>query len=62
MNAAIITTLGQPPTFGDFQEPIPGPDEVLIHMRAAGLHPIVKAIARGSGIGSASLGRIVITI
>ncbi len=47
MNAAIIHTLGQPPRFGEFPEPIPAEGERLIHVRAAGLHPLVKAVAAG---------------
>lgn len=48
MNAAVIHTLGQPPRYQDFPEPEPGPGEVLIHVRAAGLHPIVKSLASGA--------------
>jgi NADPH2:quinone reductase len=47
MNAAIVHTLGQPPRYGEFKEPIPGDGEKLIHVRAAGLHPLVKSVAAG---------------
>jgi NADPH:quinone reductase-like Zn-dependent oxidoreductase len=48
VNAAVVNFLGQPPRYLPFPEPDPGPGEVLIHVRAAGLHPIVKALASGS--------------
>lgn len=48
MNAAVVNVLGQPPRYLPFPEPDPGPGEVLIHVRAAGLHPVVKSIAGGS--------------
>lgn len=48
MNAAVVNVLGQPPKYLPFPEPDPGPGEVLIHVRAAGLHPIVKSLASGS--------------
>jgi NADPH2:quinone reductase len=47
MHAAVVTTLGQPPQYQQFPEPVPEENEVLIHVRAAGLHPIVKARASG---------------
>jgi NADPH:quinone reductase-like Zn-dependent oxidoreductase len=48
MKAAVVNVLGQPPRYQDFVEPTPAEGEVLIHVRAAGLHPIVKALASGS--------------
>lgn len=48
MKAAVINILGQPPQYQDFPDPRPGENEVLIYVHAAGLHPIVKAIASGS--------------
>lgn len=48
MKAAVVTVLGEPPRYQDFPEPTPVDGEVLIHVRAAGLHPIVKALAAGS--------------
>jgi NADPH:quinone reductase-like Zn-dependent oxidoreductase len=47
MNAAIIHTLGQPPRYGEFKDPTPAENEKLIHVRAAGLHQLVKAVAAG---------------
>jgi NADPH:quinone reductase-like Zn-dependent oxidoreductase len=48
MNAAVVNVLGQPPRYLPFPEPDPGAGEVLIHVRAAGLHPVVKSIAGGA--------------
>lgn len=48
MKAAVVNVLGQPPRYEDFAEPTPAESEVLIQVRAAGLHPIVKARASGS--------------
>ncbi len=52
MNAAVVNVLGQPPKYQSFPEPDPGPGEVLIHVRAAGLHPIVKGLASGTHYAS----------
>ena len=48
MNAAVVNELGQAPRYQDFAEPVAEAGEALIQMRAAGLHPIVKALASGS--------------
>jgi len=48
MKAAVVNVLGQPPRFQEFPEPSPADGEVLINVRAAGLHPVVKALASGS--------------
>src|SRR5579863_8512560 len=48
MKAAVVNVLGQPPRYQDFAEPKAEEGEVLIDVRAAGLHPIVKALASGS--------------
>src|ERR1700679_1700542 len=52
MYAAVVNSLGQPPQYQEFPEPVPGESEVLIHVRAAGLHPIVKARASGAHYSS----------
>ena len=52
MKAAVVNVLGQPPRYQDFPEPKAGEGEVLIDVRAAGLHPIVKARASGSHYSS----------
>ena len=48
MQAAVVSVLGQPPKYQSFPNPTRGEGEVLIRVRAAGLHPIVKALAAGS--------------
>jgi NADPH:quinone reductase-like Zn-dependent oxidoreductase len=48
MHAAVVNVLGQPPLYQSFPDPEPQTGEVLIQVRAAGLHPIVKALASGS--------------
>jgi len=45
MKAAVVHTLSQPPCYQDFPEPTPHETEILIQVRAAGLHRIVKARA-----------------
>ena len=52
MKAAVIHALGQPPRFEDFPEPTAGEGEVSVHVRAAGLHPLVRAQASASRSGS----------
>ncbi|MGC2299764.1 MAG: zinc-binding alcohol dehydrogenase family protein [Acidobacteriaceae bacterium] len=53
MNAAVVHSFDQPPRYESFPDPVPNAaDEVLIDVTAAGLHPIVKALARGSHYGS----------
>ena len=48
MKAAVILVLGQAPQYQDFQEPAVQDNEILVEVRAAGLHPIVKSIASGA--------------
>ena len=48
MKAAVIEVLGQAPKYREFEEPVANENEILIKVRAAGLHPIVKAIASGA--------------
>ncbi len=45
MKAAVLHTLGKPPRFEDFPDPEPGPNEVLVHVKAASL----KNIDQGDG-------------
>lgn len=52
MQAAVIEVLGQPPRYLAFPDPIANQDEVLVHVRAAGLHPLVKSRASGSHYSS----------
>jgi NADPH:quinone reductase-like Zn-dependent oxidoreductase len=48
MLAAVVDVLGQPPRYQQFADPVANESEVLIKVRAAGLHPIVKALASGT--------------
>src|ERR1700679_4243982 len=52
MKAAVINTRGQAPQFQDFPEPVAAEGEAIVHMRAAGLHPIVKSLASGEHYAS----------
>jgi NADPH2:quinone reductase len=47
MQAAVVSVLGQAPRYEPFPDPVAGEGEVAIKVRAAGLHPVVKAIAAG---------------
>lgn len=47
MKAAVVNVLGQAPQYQDFTDPVAGEGEAILEMRAAGLHPIVKARASG---------------
>jgi len=48
MKAAVLHTLGNPPIYEDFPDPEPGQNEVIVHVRAASLKNIDKAMASGS--------------
>jgi NADPH:quinone reductase-like Zn-dependent oxidoreductase len=48
MRAAVVNALGELPKYQEFPDPKPEEGEALIQVRAAGLHPIVKALAAGS--------------
>lgn len=54
MQAAVVDVLGQAPTYQQFSEPVPAEGEALIQVRAAGLHPVVKAIASGAHYAAAN--------
>ena len=52
MNAAIVESFAKPPRYGSFADPVAEAGEVLVEVEAAGLHPIVKALANGTHYGS----------
>jgi NADPH:quinone reductase-like Zn-dependent oxidoreductase len=52
MQAAVVNVLGEAPRYQSFPDPVAADGEVLIHVRAAGLHPIVKARASGAHYSS----------
>ena len=49
MHAAVVTAFDTPPTYGEVPTPTPQtPDEILVDVIAAGLHPRVRSQADGS--------------
>lgn len=52
MNAAVVRSYDSPPTYASFPDPEPSDGEVIVHVSAAGLHPIVKGLAKGAHYGS----------
>jgi NADPH2:quinone reductase len=52
MYAAVVNTLGQPPKYQEFPDPVAGEGEAIVQVRAAGLHPVVKARASGTHYSS----------
>jgi NADPH:quinone reductase-like Zn-dependent oxidoreductase len=52
MNAAVIEAFNAPPHYKSFLDPIANDGEVLVKVAAAGLHPIVRALANGTHYGS----------
>jgi NADPH:quinone reductase-like Zn-dependent oxidoreductase len=52
MKAAVVSSFSAPPQYAVFADPAPATGEVLVRVTAAGLHPIVKALANGSHYGS----------
>jgi len=53
MQAAVVNTPGQAPKYQSFPDPEPVQGETLVRVRAAGLHPVVKAIASGQHYSAA---------
>ncbi|KAJ4986174.1 Protein indc11-like protein 2 [Stagonosporopsis vannaccii] len=47
IQAAVVTTWGQPPTYRDLDIPPPSPTQVRIKVLAAGLHALVRSRASG---------------
>ncbi|MGA9659936.1 MAG: zinc-binding alcohol dehydrogenase family protein [Asticcacaulis sp.] len=54
MKAAIVHVLGQEPTYGEFDDPIPAQGEVLLRVNAAAMSHVVKGQASGQHYSSAS--------
>jgi hypothetical protein len=52
MNAAVVSAFDAPPRYAPFAEPVAAEGEKIVHVTAAGLHPIVKALAKGTHYGS----------
>lgn len=51
MKALKVETIGTPPVFGDFAEPTANEGEQVVEVLAAGVHPIVRALAAGRHYG-----------
>ncbi len=52
MHAAVVHAFDAPPHYTTFPDPVAAPGERLVTVTAAGLHPIVKALANGTHYGS----------
>jgi NADPH:quinone reductase-like Zn-dependent oxidoreductase len=52
MNAAVVSAFDRPPRYTTFADPVAEKGEKLVSVSAAGLHPIVKALAKGAHYGS----------
>jgi NADPH:quinone reductase-like Zn-dependent oxidoreductase len=52
MKAAVVESFDRPPRCAEFPDPVAADGEVLIEVKAAGLHPIVKGLASGTHYGS----------
>jgi len=52
MNAAVVSAFDAPPRYSVFAEPVAAEGERIVNVTAAGLHPIVKALANGTHYGS----------
>lgn len=48
MKAAIVAQAGHPPVYGDFVDPVAGPDEVVVRVTAAALSPLARGRAAGT--------------
>jgi NADPH:quinone reductase-like Zn-dependent oxidoreductase len=54
MYAAVVNAFDAPPRYTTFADPIATEGEKLVSVSAAGLHPIVKALAKGTHYGSSA--------
>src|SRR5271154_3784574 len=52
MKAAVVHSFDSPPRYTSFADPVAAEGERLVTVTAAGLHPIVKALAKGTHYGS----------
>jgi len=52
MYAAVLRSLGKPPRYDQFPDPVPGEGEVIVQVRAASLKPVDKQLASGSHFAS----------
>src|SRR5215470_159190 len=52
MNAAVVSSFSAPPRYTTFADPQPGDGDLIVSVKAAGLHPIVRTLANGTHYGS----------
>jgi len=52
MRAAVVPAPEDTPRYGEFPDPHAGPDDVLLELVAAALHPLVRSRARGTHYSS----------
>lgn len=55
MNAAVVDAFDRAPRYAEFADPVAADGEVIVEVIAAGLHPIVRALANGTHYGSAGI-------
>jgi NADPH2:quinone reductase len=55
MNAAVVHDYSAPPRYETFDDPVPKEGERLVRVSAAGLHPLVKAVASGRHYSSSGV-------
>ncbi|WP_058188576.1 quinone oxidoreductase family protein [Terracidiphilus gabretensis] len=59
MKAAVVNTPGEMPKYQGFDEPTVQEGEVLVRVRAAGVHPVVKSIASGAHYSASGSGPMI---
>jgi NADPH2:quinone reductase len=52
MHAAVLRSLGKPPRYEQFPDPVPRESEMIVQVRAASLKPVDKQLASGSHFAS----------
>jgi NADPH:quinone reductase-like Zn-dependent oxidoreductase len=52
MNAAVLRTFTNPPRCEPFPDPVLGPDEAIVHARAASVKPVDRMMATGAHYAS----------
>lgn len=55
MKAAVVEAFDHAPRYTEFADPVAGEGEVLVEVKAAGLHQVVKSLASGSHYGSTGM-------
>ncbi len=51
MKAAILHSADSVPVYGDFGEPVAGPDSEIVELVAAGIHQLTRSVATGRHYG-----------